>query len=44
MATLHELDTVYGVQDLYEMIEILQVDAHNRRLAQERQNRAAEGR
>jgi hypothetical protein len=30
MATLHELDTIYGVEDLYDMIEILAVDAHNR--------------
>lgn len=31
-ATLHELQTVYGVVDLYDMIEIIQVDAHNARL------------
>jgi len=31
--TLHELDTVYGTQDAYDMLEILAVDAHNQRLA-----------
>jgi hypothetical protein len=30
MATLHELDTVYGVEDVYDMLEVLSVDAHNR--------------
>lgn len=29
LATLHELDTVYGTQDLYDMLEIIAVDAHN---------------
>ena len=29
MATLHELGTVYGAQDLYDMLEILAVDAYN---------------
>lgn len=29
MATLHELDTVYGVQDVYDMLEILTVDNYN---------------
>lgn len=30
-ATLHELDTVYGLEDLYDLIEILAIDAHNQR-------------
>lgn len=29
MATLHELDTVYGVRDAYRLLEIATVDAHN---------------
>lgn len=29
MATLHELDTVYGVQDVWEMLEIRRIDRHN---------------
>lgn len=33
MATLHELETVYGVEDVYVMLEILMVDAYNRRPA-----------
>lgn len=32
MATLHELDTVYGVQDLWDMLEVITVDAHNSRI------------
>jgi hypothetical protein len=35
-ATLHELDTVYGLEDLYEMIEIITVDAHNQRVLSKR--------
>jgi hypothetical protein len=30
LATLHELQTVYGVADLFDLIEIINVDAHNR--------------
>lgn len=32
MATLHELDTVYGIEDAYRMIEVIQIDAHNARV------------
>jgi hypothetical protein len=28
-ATLHELDTVYGLEDLWLLLEIITVDAHN---------------
>jgi hypothetical protein len=28
-ATLHELDTVYSTEDLYDMLEIISVDSHN---------------
>jgi len=31
-ATLHELDTVYGLEDLCDMLEIIAVDIHNRRV------------
>lgn len=31
-ATLHELDTVYGWEDAYDLLEIIIVDAHNRKL------------
>lgn len=31
LATLAELDSVLGVQDLYDLIEIIAVDAHNSR-------------
>jgi hypothetical protein len=33
MATLHELQTVYGVADAYNMLEVLNVDLHNHRVA-----------
>jgi hypothetical protein len=33
LATLHELSTIYGVEDLYDMIEVLAVNGHNRRAA-----------
>ena len=39
MATLHELDTVYGTQDAYDMLEILIVDSHNRNIANAHDNR-----
>jgi len=29
LATLHELDTVYSTEDLYDMMEIIAVDSHN---------------
>lgn len=30
LATLHELQTVYGSEDLYNLLEILAVDSYNR--------------
>jgi len=35
LATLHELDTVYGVEDLYDLIEVVMIDADNNRAAQD---------
>ena len=35
LARLHELDTVYGAEDLYTFLEIISVDNHNKRVAQE---------
>lgn len=32
MATLHELDTVYGIEDLWAMLEVITVDNHNHRV------------
>lgn len=29
LATLHELQTVYGAQDAYRMLELHQIDAYN---------------
>jgi len=32
LATLHEIDTVYGTQDIYDMLEVIAVDNHNHNL------------
>jgi hypothetical protein len=37
LATLTELDTVYGTEDLYLLLEVLTVDAHNTRVANTRE-------
>lgn len=29
LASLHELQTVYGLEDLYDMVEIIVIDSHN---------------
>lgn len=31
-ATLHECNTVYSIEDLYDILEIVNVDAHNKRV------------
>ncbi len=33
LATLAELDTVLGAEDVQDMLEVLTVDAHNKRIA-----------
>lgn len=33
LATLAELQTVYGVEDAYDLLEVLSVDVHNERTA-----------
>jgi hypothetical protein len=35
LATLHELQTIYGLEDLYDLLEIVLVDAHNARVVDE---------
>jgi hypothetical protein len=35
LATLHELQTVYGVKDLYDLLEIIAVDNYNQMIARE---------
>lgn len=35
-ATLHELDTVYSVEDVYLMLEVVMVDAYNQRVVNKR--------
>lgn len=34
IATLHELKTVYGVRDAYDLLEVVTVDNYNNREAQ----------
>jgi hypothetical protein len=36
LATLEQLQTVYGVQDAYDLLEVIAVDSHNERVAQAR--------
>jgi hypothetical protein len=35
LATLWELQTIYDLEDCYDMLEVMAVDAHNRRLMSE---------
>ncbi len=35
-ATLYELDSIYGVEDLYDLLEVLIVNAHNEQIASNR--------
>lgn len=32
LATLHELDTVYSLEDMWDMLEVIAVDSHNSNL------------
>jgi hypothetical protein len=38
LATLHELQTVYGAEDAYNLMEIMAVDIHNSNTMQEQRN------
>lgn len=33
LATKHELETIYGIEDAYDFLEILSINAHNQRIA-----------
>jgi hypothetical protein len=33
LATLNELQTIYGLEDMYSLLEINAVDAHNEHIA-----------
>ena len=33
MASLHDLQTIHGMEDVYDMIEVLNVDNHNQNIA-----------
>ena len=43
LATLAELDTVLGVEDLYLLLEIIAIDGHNRQVALKRAERNGHG-
>ena len=43
LATLHELDSVYSLQDAYLMLEVMRVDAHNRVALSEADSRKRKG-
>jgi hypothetical protein len=43
LASLTELQTVYGTEDLHNLLEIAVVNAHNRRLAAERARQDDDG-
>jgi hypothetical protein len=34
-ATLNECESIYSVEDVYLMVEIIAIDAHNKRVAEE---------
>jgi len=40
LATLHELDTVYGSRDLWDLLEINAVSNHNQQIAQKEAERS----
>jgi len=33
MANLHDLQSIYGMEDVYDMLEVLNVDSHNQEVA-----------
>lgn len=35
LATMHELDTVYGTQDMWDLMEIGSVDRYNQSISQQ---------
>jgi hypothetical protein len=37
LSTLYELQTVYGTEDAYDMLEIIGIDAYNKSLAMEKE-------
>lgn len=39
MATLGECQTIYSVEDVYLMLEVIAVDVHNRRMADDAAHR-----
>lgn len=44
LATLHECATVYAVEDIYLLLEVAGVDAHNKRAQYEHEKRKADNR
>jgi hypothetical protein len=38
LATMAELETLLGMEDVYDLLEIIAIDAHNKRIASEVQD------
>jgi hypothetical protein len=43
-ATIHECETIYSVEDIYLMLEVIAVDSHNRYMAEEWARRGSDRR
>ena len=39
VATLHEMQTIYSIEDVYDMLEVVVVDANNRYILEKRAER-----
>jgi hypothetical protein len=37
MASLHELQTIYSLQDVFDLLEIAAINGHNRKMMMERE-------
>lgn len=42
LATYHDLNTIYSLRDLYDLIEVAAVDAYNQRVYDEHYRKQAE--
>lgn len=38
-AKLHEMQTIYGAEDLHDLLELIIVDSHNERVLNEQQKK-----
>ena len=42
LATLHELQTIYNLEDLYDLLELAAVDSYNRGVLQKHEAKRAQ--